>query len=200
MQTQLYGQTTVVKEYVNENFYPADQGKAKYYRVANKDSNKKLTGKAQYYFLPANDSVRKLYARGEYTNNNQISKWEWWYANGQPKEIGYYAQVSYNDNNYPNIDYKIENFWASTGTQLITKGTGSVVYYHDKVLVREGTYVDGQNMAYGMIISKMVSSRQKKHLSMVFLKNVLATKKVESHLPISYRKFSLCQKVGCLDL
>jgi TonB family protein len=144
MHPQLYGQTTVVEEYVDEFRNPVEQTKAKYFRIVNRDKDKNLSGKAEYYFLSAGTTTQQLYARGNYEKNSKNGKWEHWYRNGQLKEIGYYLTVEYGDNYYPGIDYKIESFWDSTGNQLVQQSTGRVVDFFQTQLIREGTYVNGQ--------------------------------------------------------
>jgi TonB family protein len=143
-QVNLFGQTNTVKEYVNENFQVVKPEEAIYYRIVNKDINKNLTGRAEYYFLSGSTITQKLYAIGEYEKNSKTGKWEWWYANGQPKEVGHYSEVSYTDNYYSGIDYKIESFWDSTGNQLVQQGKGKVMYYHESALISEGSYVNGK--------------------------------------------------------
>jgi TonB family protein len=140
---QLYGQTFIEKEYVNKHLIPSKQEEAAYYRIASVDRNKSLAGKAEYFYLNNGVYARSLYARGEYEKNERVGKWEWWYANGQLKEVGYYSVVNYGDNYYSDINYKIESFWDSTGNQLVKDGTGNICYFSNTALVSKGKYENG---------------------------------------------------------
>jgi hypothetical protein len=83
---------------VDEHHQPVEQPKARYLRIANKDKDSKLSGNAEYYFLSEGTATQQLYARGNYEKNRKTGKWEYWYKNGQQKEIGHYFEVKYGDN------------------------------------------------------------------------------------------------------
>jgi TonB family protein len=143
MHIPLYSQTTGLNEYVDKNFRASKKEEASYYRIALVNSDKQLYGQAEYYYLNNGTYTRNLYAKGEYEKNEKVGKWEWWYPNGQSKEIGHFTIVIYTENNYPEIEYQIESFWDSTGVQLVKQGTGEVYYTSNNVLIRKGEYENG---------------------------------------------------------
>ncbi len=143
MHNQLYGQTEGVKEYVDKNLCPVKQEEAQFYRIASVDKNSAYNGVVEYFYLSNQSYGRNLYARGEFEKNNATGRWEWWYENGQPKEVGHYVKQTTYDDALSNSNYRIESFWDSTGVQLVSGGSGEVKYYEKGTLLRKGYYLQG---------------------------------------------------------
>jgi antitoxin component YwqK of YwqJK toxin-antitoxin module len=154
---QLYGQTALVKEYVDVNFAPVKKEEASYYRVASKDKDSTLIGLAAYYYFNGSTDTKKLYARGEYEKNSKAGKWEWWYENGHSKEVGYFESESTLETDASGVNYIIESFWDSTGVQLVKDGSGEVKYFSNGIIQRIGFYLNGIKMVNGRGILIMVS-------------------------------------------
>ena len=151
VQSQLFAQTTATKVYVDRNLFPVEQKeKASYFRVAAVDKDNMLNGPAEYFYLNNEDYARNLYAKGNYENNVRTGKWEWWYANGLPAEIGYFEKKTSPDKQQNVIKlkaeeytYKIESYWDSTGVQQVTNGNGKVQYVENGITTGKGSYQNG---------------------------------------------------------
>jgi TonB family protein len=92
-----------------------------------------------YYY-----SNGQVESKGNYSGGDRIGLWEEWYPTGKPREVGNYLPdepakpYRYRDT------YRISSFWDSTGTQLVTNGTGRFYATDDTGrLEEEGAYASG---------------------------------------------------------
>lgn len=150
LQLPLYGQTNLVKEYVDENLYEAKQEEAKYFRIASVDKNNNMNGIAEYYYLNNDSYARNLFAKGKFEKNCRTGKWEWWYADGKSKEVGYfekrptfYEPKKAFSNESLDYTYRIESFWDSTGVQHVINGNGEALYTENGIVLGKGNYQNG---------------------------------------------------------
>ncbi len=92
------------------------------------------------YFYPNGDTR----GTGSYHQDQQVGKWQWWYANGKPKLVQEYPEAVKPYHPDPAPRYRAESLWDSTGTLVFSNGTGAYVSYHDNGRPEsKGQFLDG---------------------------------------------------------
>lgn len=146
----LYGQKEVV-QYLDHKFFPVEKESALYYRVYHLSKENKKEGLEKTYRISGD-----LYSKGLYENNlkhGALTKYysngaiysetvfelgietssKVWFRNGKIMEEG---QV------YDRV-YRVISAWDSLGNQLVNKGTGSYISYHENGSEKEKGQLDG---------------------------------------------------------
>ncbi|HEX8528453.1 MAG TPA: TonB family protein [Cytophagales bacterium] len=154
-----------VKEFVDKHGRVVEkQGEAAGYQMVVRDAKSRLNGPIIQYDSLGRKTMSGAYVDGNhegmfehYHPNGQlrskvayradwlVGRFESWYGNGKPKEVGNFsADTTDRRRRWQWEVYRIESFWDSTGTQLVENGTGSYYDVHDNGKVAEkGAYRGG---------------------------------------------------------
>ena len=142
---QAYSQKPVTI-FLNDNYEKTVKDSALYYNVSFILNDSIKVGPSLTYFFSA-----KKHSEGVYKDNNRIGLFNYyfengnifktenyhkgqldgnfdeWYKSGKKKEEGVYTSGK----------YEVENFWDSTGIQLVKKGTGNYYSQFNNGLIKE---------------------------------------------------------------
>jgi TonB family protein len=159
-----YAQYQKVKELLNQHWQEVtDPQEAVYFRTVMKDSSGVRHGQVISYY--AEDKPRmvgnikqnnffgpflyyypngQVESKGNYSGGDRIGLWEEWYPTGKPRKVGNYLPDEPTKPYRYRDTYRITSFWDSTGTQLVTAGTGRFYATDEKgKLLEEGAYAAG---------------------------------------------------------
>ena len=159
-----YAQYKKVKELLNQHWKEVtDPQEAVYFRTVMKDANGIRHGRVISYY--AEDKPRmvgnykendffgpflyyypngQVESKGNYSDGDRLGLWEEWYPTGKPRKAGNYLPKEQTTPAPYRDTYHITSFWDSTGTQLVTAGTGRFYATDDNgKLLEEGTYASG---------------------------------------------------------
>ncbi len=140
---------TVDTVYLDKNYHTVDnRQEAKYFRMQFR-GKELLHGIARFYYLDGALAAESQFvkgvkkgnhtsfyangtqkASGDFQNDQPVGQWQCWYANSKPLQVQYYSEE------VPQMitqlqTYRMESFWDSTGTQMVTNGTGSYYFCYD---------------------------------------------------------------------
>ncbi len=136
--------------YVDRHYHLAGSPReARYYTLQLKTA-RLPHGTVRYYYLDGNLAAEAAHQKGvregettyfypggntrgtgSYSQDQQVGQWQWWYANGKPKLVQHYPEAVKPYHPDPAPKYRTESFWDSTGTPVLTNGTGAYVGYYD---------------------------------------------------------------------
>lgn len=159
-----YAQYQKVKELLNQHWQVVtDPQEAVYFRTVMKDSSGVRYGQVISYY--AEDKPRmvgnykeneffgpflyyypngQVESKGNYSEGDRIGLWEEWYPTGKPRKVGNYLPDEQTKPYRYRDTYRITSFWDSTGTQLVTTGTGRFYSMDENgKLLAEGAYASG---------------------------------------------------------
>ncbi len=90
-------------------------------------------GEFSYFYENGNKKSNVMYAK-----NKVIGKYETWYIDGKPKEIGYHTVISEKE-----VKYTMTDFWDKNNNQTVINGNGN---FEDEIEIEKakGKFVNGQ--------------------------------------------------------